>query len=196
MCAALDLHALGGLAPETLTKGNAPDISRLVEHEWCDWAKFRDAAPSFPDTNEVLGRWLGPSPDIGSEMCYHVLKSSGEVVQRTAARALSESELESESEKTNRASFDAQIEIELRPNAKPSDFADDRDSETQDFELHSDNSDGTEPTMPEADEHDEDTFDKHIGAHALLSSGDAMSQGIVKTRKRDGGWQPSGEIKF
>ena len=94
-------------------------------------------------------------------MCCRVLKSSGEVVQRTAARALSESELESESEKANRASFDAQIEIELGPNAKPSDFADDGDSETPDFEPCSDDSDGAEPTMPEADEHDEDTLTVH-----------------------------------
>ena len=57
---ALDLYALGGMTPETLIKGSIPDISRLVEHEWYDWVKFRDEVPSFPDTYEVLGWWLGP----------------------------------------------------------------------------------------------------------------------------------------
>jgi hypothetical protein len=190
---ALELYALGGLTPETLMKGNTPDISKLVEHEWYDWVKFRDTVPSFPDTNEVLGRWLGPSADIGSEMCYHVLKSTGKVVQRTTVRALTQSELESESERVNRAAFDAQIEVKLGPNAKPSDFTDDGDSDTPDFETYSDDSDGTEQTMPEADEYDVDTFDQYIGAETLLSSGDSMLQGIVKTRKRDADGNPIGK---
>ena len=53
---ALDLYALGEMTPETVIKGSTPDISRLVKHEWYDWVKFRDVIPSFPDTNEVLGR--------------------------------------------------------------------------------------------------------------------------------------------
>jgi hypothetical protein len=60
---ALDLYALGVLTPETLIKGNRAGISRLVEHEWYDWIKCRDTVRLFPDTNEVLGRWLGPSID-------------------------------------------------------------------------------------------------------------------------------------
>ena len=71
------LYELGGMIPGTLIKGSMPDISRLVEHEWYDWVKFRDVVPSFPNTNEVLGRWLRPSTDIGSEMCYHILKRNG-----------------------------------------------------------------------------------------------------------------------
>ena len=74
---ALDLYALGEMTPETVIKGSTPDISRLVEHEWYDWVKFKDVVPSFPDTYEVLGRWLGPLSDIGSEMCYHILKKNG-----------------------------------------------------------------------------------------------------------------------
>ena len=190
---ALDLYALGGLTPETLIKGSTPDISRLVEHEWYDWVKFRDIVPSFPDTNEVLGRWLGPSADIGSEMCYHILKPNGRVVQRTTVRALTQTEVESELEKTSRAAFDAQIEAKLGPNAKPSDFTDDGESETPYFEAYSDDSDGTEPTMPEADDYDVDTFDKFLGAETLLSSGDSMLRGIVKSRKRDADGNPVGK---
>jgi hypothetical protein len=60
----LDLHAPGGLAPKTLIKGSTPDTSRLVKHEWSDRVKSRDIVPSFPETNEVLGRWLGPLANI------------------------------------------------------------------------------------------------------------------------------------
>jgi hypothetical protein len=129
--------------------------------------KFRDAVPSFPDTNEVLGRWLGPSPDIELEMCYHILKETGRGIQRTTVHGL---EWESETEKTALERFDAIIEDMLGNNAKPSNFAADKDSETPDFEAYSDDSDGAEPQMPEADDYyDSDTFDKYIGAETLLS---------------------------
>ena len=67
-------------------------LSREARQIFQDWlntggrigsSKFRDVVPSFTDTNEVLGRWLGPSTDIGSEMYYHhILESNGKVVQR------------------------------------------------------------------------------------------------------------------
>jgi hypothetical protein len=190
---ALDLHALGGLTPETLVKGSTSDVSRLVEHEWHDWVKFRDTVPSFPNTNEALDRWIGPSADIGSEMCYHILKANGKVVQRTTVRALTQSEIKSELEKANRAALDTQIEAKLGPHAKLSDFSDDRDSATPDFEACSDDSDGTGPRMPEADKHDVNTFDKCLGAETMLSSGDSMSRGIVKSRKRDIDGNPIGK---
>jgi hypothetical protein len=114
---ALDLDVLGGLTPASLIKGNTPEISRLVEHEWYNWVKFRDAVPSFPDTNEVLGRWLGPSPDIGSEMCYHILKETGRVIQCTTVRGLTKAKWESETEETACERFDAVIEEMVGKNA-------------------------------------------------------------------------------
>jgi hypothetical protein len=190
---ALDLYALAGLTPESLIKGNTPDMSRLVEHKWYDWVKFPDSVPSFPDTNEVLGRWLGSSPDIGSEMCYHILKETGRVIQGTTVRGLTKAEWESETLKTVRERFDSIIEDKLGKNAKPSDFDDDGDAETPEFEAYSDDSDGAEPRMPEADDYDADTFDKYLGAETLLSSGDSMLRGIVKTRKRDADGNPIGK---
>ena len=182
---ALDLYALGGMTPETLIKGSIPDISRLVEHEWYNWVKFRDAVPSFLDTNEVLGWWFSPSTDIGSEMCYHILKRNGKVVQRTTVRGLTNQEIESEMEKTARAAFDAEIAAKLEPKAQPSDFIDDGDSDTPHYEAYSDSSAGKEQRMPEADDYNVDSFDKYLGTETLLSSGDPMLRAVVKTRKRD-----------
>jgi hypothetical protein len=127
---ALDLYVLGGPTPETFIKGNTADILRLVEHKWYDCIKFRDNVQSFPDTNEVLGRWLGPSIDIGSEMCYHILKPSGRVVQHTTVHTITRAEWESESEQTARAQFEALIEAKLGPKAKPSNYIDYGDFET------------------------------------------------------------------
>lgn len=86
-------------------------------------------------------------------------------------------------EKAKCAAFDRQIEAKLRPNAKPSDFTDDGDSETPDFETCLDDTDGTKQRMREADEHDVNAFDKHLGAETQLSSGDSILRGTLRIRR-------------
>jgi hypothetical protein len=143
---ALDLYALGGLMHENLIKGKTADISKLVEYELYDRILFRDTVQSFPDMNEVLGQWLGHSIDIGPEMCYHILKPLGKVVQRTTVPVITGAEWESEPKKTAQAQFEALIEAKLGP--KPSDFIDDGDFETPVFDAYLDDSDGTKQGMP------------------------------------------------
>jgi hypothetical protein len=116
-------------------------------------------------------------------MCHHILNSTGKVVQQTTVRALTKSKQESELEKAKRAPFDRQIEAKLRPNAKPSDFTDDGDSETPDFETCLDDTDGTKQRMQEADKHDVNLFDKHLGAETQLSSGDSMLRETLRIRR-------------
>ena len=71
---------------------------------------------------------------------------------------------ESEMEKTARAAFDAEIATKLGPKAQPSDFIDDRDSDTPHHEVYLDSSAGEEEQkMPEADDYDVDSFDKYLG---------------------------------
>jgi hypothetical protein len=111
--------------------------------------------------------------------------------QRTTVRGLMKAEWESETEKTARERFDRAIEDKLGKNAKPSDF-----SETPDVEAYSDDSDGPEQRIPEADDYDADAFDKYLGAETLLSSGDLMLHGIMKTRKRDADGDPIGKTNY
>jgi hypothetical protein len=89
---------------------------------------------------------------------------------------------------------DIQIEAKIGPNAKPSNFTDDGDSETPVFDAYSDDSDRPEQRMPEADEYDVDTFDKYLGAETALASGDSMLGGIVKGHKRDANGNPIGKL--
>ena len=60
--------------------GQTSDISPFVELGWYDWVKWYDTNSSYPEPKEHLGRWLGPSIDIGPAMTSKILKQNGQVV--------------------------------------------------------------------------------------------------------------------
>ena len=65
-CSALDIYQLDGEVPETKMMGYTADISNICEYEWYEWVMFIDAPAQFPDLKWSLGRYLGPSIDVGS----------------------------------------------------------------------------------------------------------------------------------
>jgi hypothetical protein len=64
---ALDSYELQGQVPETIVSGQTADISPFVECGWYGWVKYW-SENSFPNPQEVYGRWLGPALDIGPAM--------------------------------------------------------------------------------------------------------------------------------
>ena len=62
--------------------GETPDISEFASYKWYEWIKFRDQQVAFPHDNFVLGRYLGPSFDIGPAMTAKILKKNGEYVHQ------------------------------------------------------------------------------------------------------------------
>ena len=88
-----DIYSLHGEVPETLVSGETPDISEFASFQWYEWVKFRDQQVSFPHDNFVLGRYLGPSFDIGPAMTAKILKKNGEYVHRSTYRSLTDDEL-------------------------------------------------------------------------------------------------------
>lgn len=91
---------LKGETPEAAVSGETPDISEFAEHAFYAWVKYRDTVIAFPDTQLVLGRYLGPSTDIGPAMTAKILKESGHVVHRSTFRALTQDEWDDPKEKT------------------------------------------------------------------------------------------------
>ena len=139
-----------------MVTGNTADISELVEFGWYERIYYRDATGSFPLPEEELGRYLGPSENVGSKMSLWILKGNGEVVSRTTLRTLSESELASETEKEKRKSFTIAVNKKLGMSlydigikSDSGDFFD--DGETPCFSPYIDQEGIEEPTMPEAD---------------------------------------------
>jgi hypothetical protein len=57
-----------------------PDISEYVDFDFYNWVWYWDTPDK--DNSPNIGRWLGPSHQIGAAMCYYVLVKNGEVVSR------------------------------------------------------------------------------------------------------------------
>jgi hypothetical protein len=71
-----------GQVPETIMTGSTGDISHIAEFGWYDWVMYRDNIPSYPDDKLILGRYLGPAPDIGSALTAKILQPNGQFVCR------------------------------------------------------------------------------------------------------------------
>ena len=93
-----------------LILGQMADTSPFVEHGWYDWVYWWYVKASYPEPKEVLGRWLGPSIDVGPAMTAKVLKSNGQVVHLSTYRALTVAEMEDRGEQKLRDKFDKDIE--------------------------------------------------------------------------------------
>ena len=69
-----------GQVPETIMKGQTPDISNLAEYEWYDWVVYWKKTADYPESKECFGRWLGPAIDIGYSMTAKILQENGHVI--------------------------------------------------------------------------------------------------------------------
>ena len=61
-------------------QGHTVDISTICEYEWYGWVMYIDTTWQFPDTKMVLGRYFGPSIDVGSTMTAKILSKTVKVV--------------------------------------------------------------------------------------------------------------------
>jgi hypothetical protein len=78
--------------PETIVSGETADISTFTQHHWYEWIMFRDTSVSFPGDKLVLGRYLGPSIDVGPAMTAKILKANGVIVHRSSYWSLTDIE--------------------------------------------------------------------------------------------------------
>jgi hypothetical protein len=130
-----NLFQLESEVPFTWMGNGTADISAICEYGWYEWVYYRDENAPFPNDSEVLGRYLGPAPDIGGEMCMRILNATGKVRHRTTIRPLTTSELLSEEHRQVRATFDAAIAETRGPSFTKMDFT---DEDTPDFEPYAD----------------------------------------------------------
>jgi hypothetical protein len=174
-------YANQGEVPETIISGQTSDISTFCQHEWYEWLMFRDTAVAFPGSKEVLGRYLGPSIDIGPAMSAKILKANAEVVYRSTYRSLTDKELVDEDHRKEREAFDLRVADRLGSAWTAHDFVDETASTYERYE------DNDEEPMPEAEDEDvtPEAGDEYVGAQVQLPHGNAVSSGRVRGRKRN-----------
>lgn len=201
-------YLLNGEVPETYMTGETADISQISEFGFYQWVMFRDSSVSFPEDDMVLGRWLGPSRDVGPAMSAKILKANGEVVHRSTFRELTLEERESEVWKKARDLFDASIQAKIGAPATDKDFEDQPDSETPTY-LPWEGGEDDKPLEPPSEEEKPyfllgegqsgtvniptpEEGDEFVNATIMLPRGEGHSRGRVVSRKRDEDGNPIG----
>ena len=75
---ALDIFELYGMTPETNMSGETSNITTFCEFGWYQWVYFR---------YKYLGRYCGPSIDVGTLLIAKILRKNGQQVHRSTYRA-------------------------------------------------------------------------------------------------------------
>jgi hypothetical protein len=155
----------------------------FAEHAFYDWVKFRDTTVAFPGSKLVLGRYLGPSTNIGPAMTAKILKKTGHVVHRSTFRALTDDELQDPTEIESRAEFDNDIDRIFGDVSLAEAFGVDFTAKDVQ-ELYSDNSQD-DNGVPDRDDLPDNHYDQYVNAEVLLPKGDSIVAGKVKRQKLD-----------
>ena len=193
---AKNLFQLKSQTPFFTVHGREGDISNLAMFSFYDWVYFKDNTEAFPMCDEILGRYLGPTEDVGSEMTSWILKSNGKVVPRRTLRPLNDVEERNEKEMEKRDIFDKAIAEKLGIIIKPEDSLKRDDPMFDLFNL--DDDEEYSSNIPEADEltspptdasgtvfDQQPLYDKLINAEVQLPHGDEYKRATVIGRTID-----------
>ena len=185
---AYNLWELQGQVPETIMTGQTADISQYADIAFYDWVMFRDTAVEYPESPLILGRYLGPSFDVGPAMCAKFLKENGEVVHRTTYRHLTNDEVNDPIHIANRQHFDKCIAARHGTGLTYEDVQ----NLDMDFPKYEDDDDGRIAPAPDRDDIDDSLYDQYLNAQVLLPHDGKMVTGRVTKRKRTDDGDPIG----
>ena len=103
-------HRIDGCVPLEEITGETIDISAYLDFGMYDYVWYRDNAGLGP---QKLGRWLGVSHKIGSQMAYHILPLTCSPITRTSVQRITNLELTTTEVRTQADQFDAEIKRRL-----------------------------------------------------------------------------------
>ncbi|MFM7530856.1 MAG: hypothetical protein ACKO63_20630 [Nodosilinea sp.] len=146
-----------------------------------------------------LGKWLGPSFDVGDALCYAVINSKGSILHKTSVFPLKDEEIRSEEIKRMKTEWNDDLKLKLGRRVKgltdldtdPGDkYLRPRwDGETPEYQQYEDD---TQPALFETpldaeilNADDPDEADRWTSARIRTLRGDVPVIGTVKGRKRD-----------
>lgn len=191
---------LDGQSPFTHVHGYTPDISEYINFGWFDWVWYHD--PNSPD-RQCLGRWLGPSHDIGQGLSYYVLTDKGQVKSSSTVHNLLSSDHSDTNTQRLMSEFTSSMESIIGNHTHavqqhyehctdaPYENIFEEDSYDEHIEPQERNNDGSFFDRPELDLLDSEapiaeSTDNLIGCQVTLPhpSGE-MQHATVKSRKRN-----------
>lgn len=186
---ALDAYELQGQVPETIVSGQTADISPFVEYEWFEWVMWYDREAAFLESKEKLGRWMGPSLDIGPAMTAKILKDNGQILYLTSHRCLTDLEYQDPVMTKQRKMYTTAL---LEKLGGPIDLADlvqlDPTAVTPEHERYEDDNGDNQQHVPDIDETTPKMQDGYVGAEVNLPYQGVLRAGKVKhcARNEDG----------
>ena len=166
-----DIYSLNGQVPETVMSGETADISFICELGWYDWVKFRDTSEAFPNDKVVLGRYLGPSIDVGPALTAKILKMNGTIVYRSTYRGLNDDERNSAIEQAMRDKFDDQIRSKVGPGTSTDSFNGLNIEGTPTYDSYADDHENPPEPPPEEVEPTPEIFDKILKEFTITEGG-------------------------
>ena len=132
----------------------------------------------------VLGRYLGPSIDVGPAMTAEIMISNGHVVPRSTLPGLILAERESPEHIELRGKFDVAIEPNIGPKATVKDF-DATEELAPEWEIYGD--DDSKEGMLDAPETKTtltpEAGDNYVNVDIMLPRGDSTTRGQVINRE-------------
>ena len=205
---ALNIADLEGQVPATKMTGDTTDISFLAEFGWYDWVWYISPHDSEEIGIKKLGRYLGPSINVGEAMCGIVLTENTTRLERTSIFPLTVDDWNSEPTKQKMAEFDATLKAKLKDRAQamssgkdPNDLDDelvekmlDEDTpkhvayeEWEDFQMGLTDVDPTKkPEVPDLVDADDHNFENYLAAQVRIpQGGHTFANGRVISRARD-----------
>ena len=137
---------------------------------------------TFPGEKLVLGRYCDTSIDDGPELTAKIMRNYGQQVHRSTYRALIPDEFVNTDKIKASDKFETYIGDKLGPAASAEDFESNPEIITLTLDCYEDDEEH-QTHMPEVDGIMLEAMDKYIGVEIMVSHGDTVTQGSVRSRK-------------
>ena len=111
------LRGLDGRSPASVLTGDTVDISHMAEFSFYQWVWYlspQDTEDTDTMRRKHLGRYLGPSENVGEAMCSAVLTARATIMERTSVIPLSVEEENSEPIKEMKKAWEKLLAVKLK----------------------------------------------------------------------------------
>jgi hypothetical protein len=190
-----NMPILEGTNPYERIYARSADISEYVQFDWYQFVWYIEPVELATGikSRRGIGRWLGVSTSAGSKLCYRILNSKGNVINRSSVIPVKQEEKTKDDVIARIKEHDDMIKIKFGDQILDPEF-NNNVAAINHFEYQlfdDDDADDLLPvdpelTVPDDDDHpDPDVFDNYLTANILLDrQGDAM-RGTVVARAKD-----------